>query len=57
MYMNKKKQPQAAKKFIEYIMSRQFQTSTVEKMGYISIRKMKVQKDANGKVTLIKNKG
>ncbi|CQB88999.1 Uncharacterised protein [Chlamydia trachomatis] len=55
--MNKKKQPQAAKKFIEYIMSRQFQTSTVEKMGYISIRKMKVQKDANGKVTLIKNKG
>lgn len=57
MYMNKKKQPQAAKKFIGYIMSRQFQTSTVEKMGYISIRKMKVQKDANGKVTLIKNKG
>lgn len=51
-HMYTKGQPNAAtKKFLNYMNSSKVQDSLVQKLGYISIHDMKVQKNASGAVT------
>lgn len=51
-HMYTKGQPNAAtKKFLNYMDSGKVQNSLVQKLGYISIHDMKVQKNASGAVT------
>lgn len=51
-HMYTKGQPNAAaKKFLNYMDSSKVQDSLVQKLGYISIHDMKVQKNASGAVT------
>lgn len=51
-HMYTKGQPtKAEKSFIDYIDASKQQKNIVQKMGYISIKDMKVSKDANNKVT------
>lgn len=51
-HMYTKGQPNAAtKKFLNYMNSSKIQDSLVQKLGYISIHDMKVQKNASGVVT------
>ncbi|KRL06300.1 ABC-type phosphate transport system, periplasmic component [Liquorilactobacillus hordei DSM 19519] len=54
-HMYTKGTPNAATKaFLDYMKSDKVQKSLVKELGYVSISKMKVQKDANNKVTDIK---
>lgn len=51
-HMYTQKKPSAtAQKFIKYIQANKFQTTTVKKLGYISIHDMKVVKNANNEVS------
>lgn len=50
----KKNSDQATKDFIKYMNSEKIQKHLIEKLGYISIEKMQVQKDADGNVEMIK---
>lgn len=54
MYTNKAKNDKAALAFIKYVLSSSVQKNIVDKSGYLSVSQMKVQKDANGKITSIK---
>ncbi|MBY4798383.1 phosphate ABC transporter substrate-binding protein [Collinsella sp. AGMB00827] len=44
---------EATKAFLEFMLSEDVQGSLVEKQGFIPVSKMKVKKDASGKVTAI----
>jgi len=43
----------AAAHFLKYMNSKTVQSGLVKKLGYISISKMQVKKDADGKVSTI----
>lgn len=49
-----KKADDATKAFIEYMKSDDVQKELVSKLGYISINQMKIERDANGKVSEVK---
>ncbi|MBS9338325.1 phosphate ABC transporter substrate-binding protein PstS family protein [Fructobacillus sp. M2-14] len=52
IYTNGKGNAQV-QKFLEYMESESFQKKYVEKLGYISMNKMKIDRDLNGHVTLV----
>ncbi|MFZ2210502.1 MAG: phosphate-binding protein, partial [Lactococcus raffinolactis] len=51
-HMYTKGQPNSlTKSFLDYVLSDAVQDSLVQKMGYISVNQMNVERDADGRVT------
>ena len=48
MYTNKEKETAVEKDFIKYVTE---DIETIKKLGYIPISEMKVERDAQGKIT------